>query len=587
LDERENSLPLWDNVAGSVLTAESRSWLPMGVIASVQIQLAFQVSALIISMGAIGEEFDSSPTAIATAVVVYSLSVAGFVMLGAKIGAALGSRLVFQVSILVHGAAMAWVAFSQSPSAIIQAQIVAGLAAAAAVPALVVMIAAHYRARQQEKALGILGAAQAIAGVMAFLIVGFLGTSIGWRWPFGFLAILAVMNVYLSFRLERVDREPGIGIDWIGAALAASSITLISVGVDNLNSWGLLLANSAAPFSVFQLSPAPILVIAGVILVQGFFFWLRKRQREGKSQLFAVQILDGPEERAATFNLLIIAALGPAINFLLPLYIQIVQGRSSLETAIAIIPYTLAIFASAILVVQLYSVIPPKTIARFGFATVAIGLFLFASAINNSWSDPAVIGSLIVVGIGEGALLTLMFNILVSGAPKALAGHVGSLRGTVNNLAAGLGTAIASLLAIGILGMLIASSIEDHPDLPPPLISQINLDNVDFLTNEELEAVLVGLDASPEEIRAAQEINEDTRLRALKASVVVLALVALVALIPAGRLPAYKPGDISPALQVDTESHEDRSPPPIEAGRNGELLSPGTAAAQAGGGQHT
>jgi MFS family permease len=148
LDERENSLLLRDNVAGSVLIAEKRSWLPMGVIASVQIQLAFQVSALIISMGAIGEEFDSSPTIIATAVVVYSLSVAGFVMLGAKIGAALGSRLVFQVSILVHGAAMAWVAFSQSPSAIIQAQIVAGLAAAAAVPALVVMIAAHYRARQ-------------------------------------------------------------------------------------------------------------------------------------------------------------------------------------------------------------------------------------------------------------------------------------------------------------------------------------------------------------------------------------------------------------------------------------------------------
>ena len=523
----------------------------MIVIASVQIQLAFQVSALIISMGAIVDEFETSPTTISTAVVVYSLCVAGFVMLGAKIGSILGSRIVFQVSVLIHGGAMAWVALSQSSAAIIQAQIIAGLAAAAAVPALVVMIAAHYRARQQEQALGILGASQAIAGVMAFLIVGFLGTAIGWRWPFAFLAILALLNVALSFRLDRGDRDTSSRIDWLGALLAAASISMISLGVDNLKSWGLLVASSGAPFSVFQLSPAPILIVVGVILAQAFFVWLGKRRRAGKSTLFAVEILDGASERAATFCLLIIATLGPAINFLLPLYIQIVQGRTSLETAIAIIPYTLAIFASAIFVVRLYSVIPPKTIARFGFVTVAIGLFLFAAAINNSWSDPAVIGSLIVMGLGEGALLTLMFNVLVSGAPKSLAGHVGSLRGTVNNLSAALGTAIASLLAVGLLGFLIASAVEDNPDLPPPLISQINLDNVDFLTNDELEEFLYGLNASDTEINAAIEINEETRLQALRASAVVLSMIALLALIPAGRLPTYRAGEVSVTTDPD------------------------------------
>jgi MFS family permease len=528
----------------------------MIVIASVQIQLAFQVSALIISMGAIVDEFEASPTIISTAVVVYSLCVAGFVMLGAKIGSVFGSRIVFQVSLLIHGGAMAWVALSQSPAAIIQAQILAGLAAAAAVPALVVMIAAHYRDRQQEQALGILGASQAIAGVMAFLIVGFLGTAIGWRWPFAFLAILALLNFVLSFRLDRVARDTFTRIDWLGALLAAASISMISIGVDNLKSWGLLLASSGAPFSVFQLSPAPILIVAGLILAQAFFVWLGKRRRAGKSTLFAIEILDGGSERAATFCLLIIATLGPAINFLLPLYIQIVQGRTSLETAIAIIPYTLAIFASAILVVKLYSVIPPKTIARFGFVTVAIGLFLFAAAINNSWGDPAVIGSLIIMGLGEGALLTLMFNVLVSGAPKSLAGHVGSLRGTVNNLSAALGTAIASLLAVGLLGALIASAVQDNPDLPPPLISQINLDNVDFLTNDELREFLYELNASEAEIEAAQEVNEETRLRALRASVVVLSMIALLALIPAVRLPTYRAGEISPTSDPNDPSEE-------------------------------
>ena len=43
---------------------------------------------------------------------------------------------------------------------------------------------------------------------------------------------------------------------------------------------------------------------------------------------------------------------------------------------------------------------------------------------------------LITFGIGQGALVTLLFNVLVTAAPKELAGDVGSLRGTTQNLAA-------------------------------------------------------------------------------------------------------------------------------------------------------
>jgi MFS family permease len=157
------------------------SWLPMLVIALVQIQMAFNVSALVISMGAIVDDFQTSPTTIATALVVYSLGVAAFVMLGARIATILGARLVFQVSVIVHGVSMAIMAVATGPVMMLLAQLLAGLAAAAAVPTLVVMIATHYREQQQQQALGLLGAAQAIAGVGAFLIVGFLGTIIGWR----------------------------------------------------------------------------------------------------------------------------------------------------------------------------------------------------------------------------------------------------------------------------------------------------------------------------------------------------------------------------------------------------------------------
>ena len=78
------------NTAAIAKTALKASWLPMIIIALAQAQMSFNVSAIPVSIGLIVEEFDTSPTTVGTALVVYSLMVAGFVMLGAKVGKLLG-----------------------------------------------------------------------------------------------------------------------------------------------------------------------------------------------------------------------------------------------------------------------------------------------------------------------------------------------------------------------------------------------------------------------------------------------------------------------------------------------------------------
>ena len=57
-----------------------------------------------------------------------------------------------------------------------------------------------------------------------------------------------------------------------------------------------------------------------------------------------------------------------------------------------------------------------------------------------------VIGGLIMFGLGQGALATLLFNLLVAHAPREFGGDVGSLRGMLKNVGAGIGTAIAGSL---------------------------------------------------------------------------------------------------------------------------------------------
>jgi MFS family permease len=533
------------NLPARAASAVRASWLPMLIIALAQIQMGFNVSALPVSIGGIVEEFDASPSSVSTALVVYSLAVAGFVMLGAKLGKIFGARNMFQVGVVLHGLAMVGMALSVSTTMMIQMQGLAGLAAAILVPTLVVMIATHYKGQQQSQSLGLLGASQAIAGVLAFLVVGVLGTLVSWRYSIGLIVVIAVVVLALSFRLKTVERHSGVKIDWIGATLAALAIILISLGFNNITAWGLLLANPDAPYSVLGISLSPIMIVAGVVLGQGFFAWSHKRAAQNKTPLLALEVLDSPQERVATFCLFIIAALGPAINFLIPLYIQIVQGYTSLETAVAVIPYSLAIFAATALVVRLFGRLTPRQIGRYGFIIVAIGLTMLAYTIRNDWGTPLVILSLIVIGLGEGALLTLMFNVLVSASPKKLAGDVGALRGTTNNLATGLGTALASVISVTLLSMIVLNSLVNNPVIPADVIEEtVDLDNIDFVSNEQLDEVLEETDLTPQQEATVVAINVEARLQALKLSFLILAGVAVLAVIPAGGLPDYNDKEI-------------------------------------------
>ncbi len=536
------------NFAGSQAVLKA-SWLPMMIIALAQIQMSFNVSALPVSIGAIVEEFDTSPSSISTALVVYSLAVAGFVILGAKLGRLIGARLAFQIGVVVHGLAMLGIAVSTSAGMLIQMQAVAGLAAAMLVPTLVVMIANHYKGGQQSQALGFLGAAQAIAGVLAFIVVGVLGSLVSWRWSFVLIVVIAAGVFLLSFKFKPIARDRSIKIDWVGALLAALAIILISIGFNNLKAWGMLKADPNAPYHLLGFSLSPIMIVVGIFLGQAFFAWSHRQVKENKSPLLALEVLDSPTERAATYCLFIIAALGPAINFLIPLYIQIVQGLSSMETAIAVVPYSVAIFFGTAMVVRLFDRVTPRWIGRLGFIIVCVGLVLLAFTIHNDWGTPLVILSLIIIGLAEGALLTLVFNVLVSASPKELAGDVGALRGTTNNLATGLGTAFASVLAVSLLSSIIMSSLQDSPVITTAIIEeQLYLDNIDFVSNDDLDEFLEEIDLTPRQEAEIVDINFDARLTALKISFLVLASIALLAIIPAGGLPDYRPGELPPDI---------------------------------------
>src|SRR5262244_3488105 len=121
-----------------------QSWVPMIAIALGQSIMSFNVASLPVAIGGMVESFRVPPTTVATGIVAYSMLVAGFVMLGAKLTQRFGALHVFRIAVVVFGGAQTLMTFSPNAALMITAQALSGAACAVIVPSLVALIAENY-----------------------------------------------------------------------------------------------------------------------------------------------------------------------------------------------------------------------------------------------------------------------------------------------------------------------------------------------------------------------------------------------------------------------------------------------------------
>lgn len=67
---------------------------------------------------------------------------------------------------------------------------------------------------------------------------------------------------------------------------------------------------------------------------------------------------------------------------------------------------------------------------------------------------------------------------------------------------------------------------------------------MNFVSNDDLRDFLATTDATPAQVEAAVTLNEEVRLRTLKIGLLILAGVSATAVLPASRLPRYRPEEI-------------------------------------------
>src|SRR5215469_8716792 len=134
-------MTIQSTLSTSPTAAARTSWAPMIAIALSQMIMSFNVASLPVALGGMVNSFGVPPTTVATGIVAYSMLVAGFVMLGAKLLQRYGALRVFRIAVILFCASQVLMTFSPTAGLMITAQGLCGASASVIVPSLVALIA--------------------------------------------------------------------------------------------------------------------------------------------------------------------------------------------------------------------------------------------------------------------------------------------------------------------------------------------------------------------------------------------------------------------------------------------------------------
>src|SRR5436305_259319 len=179
-----------------------------------QFMVILDVSVVNVALPAIRDGLHFSEQNLQWVVNAYTVTFAGFMLLGGRAADLLGRRRVFVAGLLLFGAASLAGGLANSQGTLIAARAVQGLGGAVIAPAsLSILTSTFEEGAARNRAVGIWGAMGAAGGSAGALLGGVITDVLSWRWilfinvPIGLAAALLTQRYVAEGRGEGRTRE--------------------------------------------------------------------------------------------------------------------------------------------------------------------------------------------------------------------------------------------------------------------------------------------------------------------------------------------------------------------------------------------
>ena len=410
------------------------------VVCLAQFMVILDVAIVNVALPSMRAGLHFSTTGLQWVVNAYTLTFAGFLMLGGRSADLLGRRRVFLAGVALFSLSSLLCALADSRGLLIGARALQGFAGAVLSPATLSIITSSLpEGRERNRGLAAWGAVGGLGASSGALLGGVLTQAFGWPAIFAVNVPLGALVVVFGLRVIPAHL-PAAGrrhFDVTGAVLVTAALVSVTFGIvrtDTLG-WG---------------SPGVLVpLLGGLVLLAAF---LLVEARFAQEPLVPLSIFRIGHLRAANSVVLLLYASQFPSWFFLTLYLQQVLHYSAIEAGLGFLPMTLSIFAA--------STLAPRVVARFGsrrvitagMLTAAVGLMLLSDVAPGGTYVSDVLAGAFLSALGMGFTLVPATIVAMQGVEGRQSGVASGLLNTSRLVGGALGLAVLSTIAAGQTG---------------------------------------------------------------------------------------------------------------------------------------
>jgi MFS family permease len=514
-------------------------------LAAGQFLMTLDSSVMNVSIATVAKDVGTTVSGIQTAITFYTLVMASLMITGGKLGQIWGHKRAFAIGCVIYGCGSFTTAIAPSlPVLMFGWSFLEGVGAALILPAIVSLVASNFPAADRPRAYGLVASAGAIAVAAGPLIGGLFTTYLSWRWVFAGEVLIVLVILLLTRRLSAPAPGKHPRIDIVGTALSALGLGLIVFGILKSGTWGMVQPKPDAPQWI-GLSPAIWLVFGGIVVLLLFASWENRLIQRGGEPLIDPRILTNVTLRSGLTAFFFQYLLQAGLFFVIPLFLSVSLGLSAIATGVRLLPLSITLLLAAVGVPRLFPAASPRRVVRYGFFSLFAGIIVMVAALNAGAGPEIVTWPMLLAGLGVGALASQLGAVTVSSVPDEQSSEVGGLQNTVTNLGASIGTALAGAVLISVLTTSFFTGIEHNKAVPPSISAEAKTKlggGIPFVSDADLKKALDDKGVPADQAAAIVDENSKARLVALRSSLSVLGLVAVIALVATMRLPIRQPG---------------------------------------------
>ncbi|MFF9562926.1 MFS transporter [Leifsonia sp. NPDC014704] len=405
-------------------------------LALAQFICSFAGSNMNVMINDMSKDLDTTVQGIQVSITLFLLTMAALMIPAGKLTDKIGRKRCFTLGLIVYGIGAIISALSPGLWALILGNsILEGIGTALLIPPVYILTTLYLPdIATRAWAFGIISALGGIGAAAGPLIGGLITSAISWRAAFLFQALIIVIILLLSRRLtDPVPADPDRPFDVVGAVLSALGLFVLVLGI--------LAADTSVPLMIG-------LVLAGIVILFLFFWWVRSRERAGKEVLLSTALFKNRVSNIAliTQNLQWVLLMGT--SFTVSAYLQVVRGHNAIETGVIFTAATVGLLLTSLVAGRLAKRFSQRGLILTGFVLCIPGVVLLIWLVAVSTTEWSFVPGLFLIGAGLGLMLTPSVNVVQSAFPEKAQGEISGLSRSVSNLGSTLGTAIAGTILV-------------------------------------------------------------------------------------------------------------------------------------------